>query len=133
MGKLTLSAEAAKITGMSFAVVYVDDFAKALEFYADILALEKTHVAEKDACFFAIGPNKYGLFLAGGARARATKPEDSHAGFLLLVESAGALHQRLKLNGVKLVHDEPMDRGEGDYWFQFHDPAGNLLEVLGGA
>ena len=132
MAKLTLSAEAAKISGMSFAVVYVDDYAKALEFYGDILALEKSHDAEKDACFFSVGANKYGLFLAGGARARVTKPEDSHAGFLFLVESAGALFQRLKLNGVRIVQEEPMDRGEGDYWFQFHDPAGNLLEVLGG-
>lgn len=133
MAKLTLSPDAARITGMSFVAVYVDDFAKALEFYRDVLALEKTHDAESDACFFAVGANQYGLFLAGGARARATKAEDSHASFVLLVESAGALHQRLKLNGGRIVHDEPVDRGSGDYWFQFHDPAGNLLEALGGA
>jgi predicted enzyme related to lactoylglutathione lyase len=132
MGKLTLSADAAKITGMSFVSVYVDDYAKALEFYRDILALEKTYDAEADACFFAVGANRYGLFLAGGARAKSTKPEDAHASFVLLVESASALFQRLKLNGAKIVQEEPMDRGEGDYWFQFHDPANNLLEVLGG-
>ena len=132
MAKLTLSAEAAKISGMSFVTVYVDDYERALEFYRDILALEKTHDAEKDACFFAIGANQYGLFLAGGARAKTTKAEDSHASFVLLVESSSALFQRLKLNGVKTVQEEPMDRGEGDFWFQFYDPANNLLEVLGG-
>jgi predicted enzyme related to lactoylglutathione lyase len=132
MAKLTLSAEAAKISGMSFVTVYVDDFTKALEFYQDILALEKTHQADVDACFFSIGANEYGLFLAGGARAKTTKAEDAHASFVLLVESASALFQRLRMNGVKTVQDEPMDRGEGDFWFQFYDPANNLLEVLGG-
>lgn len=132
MAKLTLSADAAKIAGMSFVAVYVDDYAKAVEFYRDVLALEKSHDAEPDASFFSIGANQYGLFVAGGARAKVTKPEDSHAAFVLLVASAGALFQRLRMNGVKTVQDEPMDRGEGDFWFQFYDPAGNLLEALGG-
>lgn len=132
MAKLTLSADAAKISGLWFVTVYVDDFAKAVEFYSDILALEKSHQPEPDACFFAIGANKHGLFLQGGARAKTTKPEDAHASFVLTVESASALFQRLKLNGVKIVQDEPIDRGEGDFWFQFHDPANNLLEVFGG-
>jgi predicted enzyme related to lactoylglutathione lyase len=132
MAKLTLSAEAAKISGMSFVTVYVDDFQKALEFYQDVLGLEKTHQADVDACFFQVGANQFGLFLAGGAQAKRTKPEDAHTSFVLLVESTAALFQRLTLNGARMVQEEPMDRGEGDFWFQFYDPANNLLEVLGG-
>lgn len=132
MAKLTLSPDAAKISGLWFVTVYVDDFAKAVEFYQDILALEKSHQPESDACFFGVGANTHGLFLQGGARAKTTKPEDSHASFVLTVESASALFQRLRMNGVKTVQEEPMDRGEGDFWFQFYDPANNLLEVFGG-
>ena len=107
MAKLTLSADAAKISGLWFVTVYVDDFQKAVEFYQDILALEKSHQPESDACFFAVGANPHGLFLQGGARAKTTKPEDSHASFVLTVESASALFQRLKLNGVKTLYAVP--------------------------
>jgi hypothetical protein len=33
---------------------------------------------------------------------------------------------------VKIAQNEPMDMGQGDFWFQFYDPSGNILEVLGG-
>lgn len=117
---------------MSFVSVYVDDFSKAVEFYGEVLGLEKSYDAGPDSCFFSVGGNRYGLHVAGGARPRKTKPEDCHASFVLIVESAAALHQRLRLNFVPVVQEEPVDRGEGDYWFQFPDPAGNLLEALGG-
>src|SRR4051812_25320932 len=108
MPRLTLSPDAAKITAMAFVAVYVDDYAKAIEFYRDILGLEKSHDAEKDACFFTIGANTYGLFVAGGARSKKVSAEDTHASFVLLVESVSALHQRLKLNGARVVQDEPV-------------------------
>ena len=132
MPSLFPSAEKAAITGISFITIYADDYSKAFEFYQDILGLEKTHEMGRDACFFRLGGNQYGLHLQGVAKGHSAKPDASHATVVLATESAGALHQRLKLNGVKIVQDEPVDRGEGDFWFQFYDSAGNILEVLGG-
>jgi hypothetical protein len=32
-----------------------------------------------------------------------------------------------------MIHEAPEHMGADKYWFQFRDPAGNILEVLGGA
>lgn len=120
------------ITGLGFVIVYVDDFDAAFEFYSEVLGLEKTFEPDSDSCFFAIGAIQYGLLLRGGLKSAKASPKSARASFVLMVESARKMYQKLRLNGVEMLHDEPMDMGEGDYWFQFRDPAGNVLEVLGG-
>lgn len=50
---------------------------------------------------------------------------------MLEVRSARKLFNRLKQDGIKLHFDEPRNMG-GKYWFQFTDPEGNVIEVLGG-
>ena len=51
--------------------------------------------------------------------------------FVFSVVSASELYERLKQAGVRFVHDEPMHMGGDNYWFQFYDPAGNIIEALG--
>ena len=53
--------------------------------------------------------------------------------FVLGVGSARALFDKLRQAEVPIVQSEPMNMGNEQYWFQFSDPAGNILEVLGGA
>jgi predicted enzyme related to lactoylglutathione lyase len=50
---------------------------------------------------------------------------------MLGVDSVGALLKQLKTDGVKTVQDEPVEMQPGTFWLQFHDPSGNVLEVLG--
>ncbi len=120
------------ITALGFVTVYVDDFTAALEFYQDILGLEQSFQPDTESCFFAIGATRFGLLLRGGLAPAKSSAEAAHTSFVLMVDSALKLFEKLRLNGVKLLHEAPMDMGEGDFWFQFHDPAGNVLEVLGG-
>jgi predicted enzyme related to lactoylglutathione lyase len=121
----------ARPKGLAFVSAYVDDFDKAFTFYSGVLGLEKQYDMGPKACFFKLGKD-WGLYLEGGSTLRATDPKSSRASFTLSVDSAGAFFQRLKEAGVETIQAEPMDMGQGDYWFQFRDSSGNILEALGG-
>ncbi len=54
------------------------------------------------------------------------------SGFGLSVESASALFERLRTEGITLLHEVPVNMGHEQYWFMFRDPAGNIIEVIGG-
>ncbi len=132
MDEISNKPDPTAITGIAFVTVYVDDYKRAFEFYNEVLALEKSFDVDRDAGFFKVGNNQYGLMLQGGVEGRKTRGDASRTSFVLIVESSSKMYQRLSLNGVKLLQEEPIDMGEGDFWFQFHDPAGNILEILGG-
>jgi hypothetical protein len=40
------------------------------------------------------------------------------------------LFARLKAGGTETLADAPKDMGKGYFWFQFRDPAGNILEAI---
>jgi predicted enzyme related to lactoylglutathione lyase len=120
-----------KVKGLAFASVYVDDFEKAYHFYAEVLGLEKEYDMGSAACFFKL-PDNTGLYLQGKNKTASYAEDTMRAGFVFSVESAAATYERLKLAGVRFIHAEPKHMGGDNYWFQFYDPAGNILEVLGG-
>ncbi len=120
-----------KVKGLAFASVYVDDFEKAYRFYAEVMGLEKEYDMGSAACFFKL-PDNTGLYLQGKNKSASYSEDTMRAAFVFSVESAGATHERLKAAGVKFIHTEPKHMGGDNYWFQFYDPAGNILEVLGG-
>jgi predicted enzyme related to lactoylglutathione lyase len=120
-----------KVKGLAFASVYVDDFEKAYQFYAEVLGLEKEYDMGSAACFFKL-PDNTGLYLQGKNKTASYAEDTMRAGFVFSVESAAATYERLKLAGARFIHAEPKHMGGDNYWFQFYDPAGNILEVLGG-
>ena len=126
-----LIADATEITGIPFVSVYVDDFAVAFAFYNEVLGLRKQSDMCENACFFRLGAES-GLYLEGGNSRLEVKRDTARSTFTFGVESATAMFEKLKAADVKLVQAEPMDMGQGDFWFQFFDPSGNILEVLGG-
>ncbi len=119
------------LKGLSFGLVYVDDFATAFQFYHDFLGLEVQHEMGEDACFFKLGESS-GLYLEGKNEPTEITPNTVRASFVLAVHSASELFDKLTSASVKTVQTSPMDMGGGDFWFQFYDPAGNILGVLGG-
>ncbi|HVZ42133.1 MAG TPA: VOC family protein [Candidatus Kapabacteria bacterium] len=127
-----LQAGDATITGVSIACVYVDDFAKAFEFYSGLLGLKKKYDMGEQACYFEFEGKEWGLYLDGGNDPSEITVNTSRASFMLSVPSSLALHTRLVAAGVRCVQNPPQHMGGGDYWFQFFDPAGNIIEVLGG-
>jgi predicted enzyme related to lactoylglutathione lyase len=123
------------LTGIRFGACYVDDLAAARTFYEDVLGLTMAFEAMPDqVLFYGLGDDPFGIMLCRVDEA-APGPvgvKAAHASFVLQVASASALHAKLTEHGVSIPQPEPVPMGEGDFWFQFHDPAGNLLEVLGG-
>jgi predicted enzyme related to lactoylglutathione lyase len=120
------------LTGIEFVACYVDDFAKGYEFYHSVLGLEKLYDMGENACYFKLGESS-GLYIEGGNQPVESGTKKVRASFVLGVGSAGALFAKLRAAGVPVVQAEPMNMGNDQYWFQFSDPAGNILEVLGGA
>jgi len=120
-----------RVKGIAFGSVYVDDFAAAYRFYGEVLGLEKQYDMGSQACFFKLDDDT-GLYLQGGNRRAEYDKDVMRSAFVFAVESASATYQRLERAGVRFVHDEPVAMGGDSYWFQFYDPAGNILEALGG-
>jgi predicted enzyme related to lactoylglutathione lyase len=120
-----------KVKGLAFASVYVDDFERAYDFYSRVLDLEKEYDMGGAACFFKL-PDNTGLYLQGKNKTANYGEDTMRAAFVFSVESAAATYERLKGTGVRLIHTEPKHMGGEQYWFQFYDPAGNILEALGG-
>jgi predicted enzyme related to lactoylglutathione lyase len=119
------------IIAIVLACVYVDDFSAALSFYRDTLGLEKQDDMGPQACLFRVGENS-SLYLEGGNAPTGADVKKTRLSFVLGVPSASAMYEKLQTAGVRLVHPAPMHMGGASYWFQFYDPAGNVLEIHGG-
>ena len=120
-----------RVRGLAFASVYVDDFERAYQFYEKVLGLEKEYDMGSAACFFKL-PDNTGLYLQGKNKAVTYGEDTMRSAFVFSVESAHATYDRLKAAGVRFIQAEPRHIGGEQYWFQFYDPAGNILEALGG-
>ncbi|MGH7180041.1 MAG: VOC family protein [Tepidisphaeraceae bacterium] len=112
--------------------VYVDDFDKAIAFYRDVLGMEKGGEMGDQSCFFHLAGNKHGLFLDGGYTRSEIAEKSSRAAFTFHVDSAQKLFERVKESGAQTLQPQPQDMGRGYFWFQFRDPAGNIIEAISG-
>lgn len=119
-----------KVKGIAFASVYADDYETAYRFYSEVLGLEKQYDMGSAACFFKLGDDT-GLYLQGGNRRASFEKDTMRSAFVFAVVSASATWARLEQAGVRFIHDQPMNMGGDNYWFQFYDPTGNILEALG--
>ena len=119
-----------RIKGVAFASVYVDDFLTAYEFYTEVLGLAKLYDMGTEACFFGLSDDT-GLYLQGGRAPAEYAAHTMRSAFVFAVDSAGATYDRLREAGVQFIHDRPQHMGGDNYWFQFYDPSGNVLEALG--
>ncbi len=126
-------AEKTDIKGLAFVAVYADDYEKAFDFYQNVLGLKKEFDMGTIACFFGLGEDsQWGLYLQGGNKPIDYDKESMRTAFVLTIESANELFNKLKKHNIKTVQEKPIDMGQGDFWFQCFDPCGNIIEFLGG-
>jgi predicted enzyme related to lactoylglutathione lyase len=126
------SVDSTTPTGIELVTCYVDDYQKGYDFYHGVLGLEKGSDMGDNACYFKLGEDS-GLYLEGGNQPIESGTKNVRASFVLKVGSAGALFEKLRAAGAPIVQSQPMNMGGDQYWFQFSDPAGNILEAVGGA
>jgi catechol 2,3-dioxygenase-like lactoylglutathione lyase family enzyme len=118
------------ITGVQDVYYYVQDIARALGFYRDVLGLK---VTENDPHFTALdaGGLRLGLHWTGGEPV-ARIPRDGHgamAGATLTLKTGNiqALKSHLETKGVAILGfmDEPWGK-----LLSIEDPDGNVLKIM---
>lgn len=119
------------IAGVAMISVYASDFDASFQFYHVLLALEHWHPMGDSACYFTL-PDERGMYLVGRCTPAHADIRSAHTTFAFEVASAQAMYRKLKAAGVELLQEEPVDMGQGYFWFQLYDPSGNVVEILGG-
>lgn len=120
-----------QIVGVMFVAAYVDDLANAVAFYTELLGLEKQSDMGNSACYLKAGGG-VGLYLEGGHPPTTIDAHSARTSFGLTSTSVDATFRRLRDAGVNIIHASgPQDMGDGQAWFQCHDPAGNIIEIVG--
>lgn len=121
--------EKTKITSIGMGSIYVDDFKKAYEFYSGMLGLEGK--PGENSCFYQLNKEQ-AIYVEGNYNPVAKDPKGVKSAITFRVESALMMFDKLKNSDIEMIQNEPMKMAENIYWFQCFDPAGNIVEFLGG-
>jgi predicted enzyme related to lactoylglutathione lyase len=121
-----------QVTGFNFNLIYVDDLEKALTFYQKYFGFTTKFTMDDNSHWGPAADGKINLWIGGGYKRADTTERSTRSSIMYSVASAGEFFAQLKADGVPTMQAEPQAMGEGDFWFQFMDPAGNILEALGG-
>ncbi len=119
-----------KIKSINFASIYVEDYNQALSFYQKHFGYEVKFPMGDNASWGKAG--EAAIYLEGGNKPVDVTEKSIRVSVVFNVASASVFFDQLKSDGVRLIQSEPLNMGADDYWFQFRDPAGNILEILGG-
>ena len=118
------------ISGVQDVYVYVQDMARAIYFYRDVLGLELT---DEDDHFSGLttGGVRFGLHWTGGG-AVPRIPSNKHgslAGVTLTfrVDDFTSVRKRLKEKGVPVIGEADQPWGK---LLVFEDPDGNILKLM---
>ena len=119
-----------QILGIGIACVYASDFQESFGFYHELLELNDVNTMSESSCYFKIN-DKQGLYLVGGHDATEYIENNTRTTFALTVQSIDETFALLHRAGAELIHQEPMQMNDKDYWFQCCDPSGNVIEFIG--
>jgi predicted enzyme related to lactoylglutathione lyase len=118
------------VKSINFASIYVDDYQKSFEFYTKHFGYEVKHPMGENASWGKAG--EAAIYIEGGNKISELTEKSVRTSVVFNVTSTSKFYNQLKSDNVSLIHSEPQHMGSDDYWFQFRDPAGNILEILGG-
>lgn len=119
-----------QVEGIAFATIYVDDYPKALAFYQKHFGYEIKYPMSEHSSWGMAGT--LGIYIEGGNSSVELNVKTARASIVFSVKSAHAFYQQLKQDSITMIQPAPKNMGGGDYWFQFKDTSGNILEALGG-
>ena len=117
---------------LAFALIYSEDLDTTVSFYQKYLGLVVDESVKMSATevFGNMGP--VGVWIGGGYKKTNSSDRNIRATVMLRVKSSGELFAAFKKGDVKLYQPSPIQMGQNNWWFQFADNNGNILDVLGG-
>jgi len=115
---------------MNFALIYVDELEPNKKFYEKYLGFKQEQEFRPGEIFGSLGG--INCWMGSGYKKAPTDEKSTRATVMLGVDSVGSLFDQLKAGGERVIQDKPIEMQDGVYWLQFADPAGNVVEVLGG-
>ena len=118
------------VKSINFASIYVDDYQKAFAFYQRHFGFQVKHRMGDNASWGKAG--EAAIYIEGGCKPTDITEKSVRSSVVFNVTSASKFFEQLKSDGIRMIHNEPQNMGADDYWFQFRDPSGNILEILGG-
>ena len=117
------------VTGFRFNQIYTDQLEPTLAFYEKHFGF-KTEFTMKDGSVWGKAGD-FGLWIGGGYDRAPQGERQTRTSIMYSVKSSHAFFRQLKADQVETLQAAPLQMDETTYWFQFRDPAGNILECLG--
>ncbi len=119
------------ITGIIEAALYVDDVARAVRFYEDVLGLETIDTDERLTAM-GVGGRQVLLVCKRGASAHLSEAAhdgrgQQHIAFSVHEADLDAWETRLRDRGIAIERDRRWSRGGRSLYFR--DPDGHILEL----
>jgi len=118
------------VRGVPLICVYVDEMIPARKFYERYLGFEQTAEYAPGEIYGTLGEIE--MWLGEGYTPKRGGVRATRAAPVMQVDSVGDLFGRLTSGGERVVQESPVEMRPGLFWLQFYDPAGNVIEVIGG-
>ena len=113
--------------------LYIDNMAKAKEFYHDKLGFEVIHYLPEKHCFFRVGKSVLLCFNPEDSKTKSSPPPhygngDQHFAFEVSTEDYFDCKKRIAELGIKITDEVIWKSGQESFYF--NDPEGNVLEIV---
>lgn len=113
--------------------IYVTDLERTKTFYTETIGLPLLSLVPDRHVFFRAGDSVLLCFIAAATEAEKELPPHGargsvHFAFEVVGKEYEAALQKLKAAGVVILHEHVWKAGLRSFYF--HDPDGNLLEVI---
>lgn len=118
-----------KIESFEFALIYATDHNKSVAFYEKYFGFKSEYKMPDGSCFGKAG--NVNLWIGSDYKKAEVNEQSARLTVMFRINSAYSLFKELTNSKVKTYQDEPREMQAGNYWFQFEDPSGNIVDVLG--
>ncbi len=119
-----------QIKDLKFLLIYVDELELCQAYYEKYFGFEKTAEFGPGEIYGKAGDIE--MWIGAGYQKNELAEKSVRASVMIGVDSVGALFEQLKVDNQPMIHDQPNAMQPGTFWLQVVDPAGNILDILGG-
>lgn len=118
------------VEDLKFILIYVDQLEPCQTFYETYFGFEKTTEFRPGEIYGKVGNVE--MWIGSGYETNELGEKGCRPSVMIGVSSVGTLFQQLKDGGQPMLQEAPFEMQPGVYWMQAVDPAGNVLDILGG-